>query len=68
MSPAMQQAMMQSVQEKPVDKTINMVPSMQQPMSSSLQQLAGQSNLQQGMQAPLGQQMNSNEFAPVGFT
>ena len=66
----MQQAMMQSVQQQPVDKTINMVPSMQQPMSSSLQQLAGQSNqnLQQGMQAPLGQQMNSNEFAPVGFS
>jgi len=70
MSSAMQQAMMQSVQQQPVDKTINMVPSMQQPMSSSLQQLAGQSNqnLQQGMQAPLGQQMNSNEFAPVGFS
>ena len=63
MSVPMQQAMQQQ-QELPVNKTINLQP----PMSSSLQQLAGQSQtLQPGMQAPLGQQMNSNEFAPVGF-
>ena len=65
MSVPMQQAMQQQ-QELPVNKTINL----QAPMSSSLQQLAGQSNqnLQNGMQAPLGQQMQSNEFAPVGFS
>lgn len=64
MSIPMQQAMLQH-QELPVNKTINL----QAPMSSSLQQLAGQNNDIQkpGMQAPLGQQMNSNEFAPVGF-
>ena len=67
MSPAMQQAMAQTVQQQrvqqpPVDKTINIAP----PMSSSLQQLAGQ-----GMQAPLGQQVQGGggggDFAPVGF-
>ena len=66
MSPAMQQAMAQTVQQQvqqPVDKTINISP----PMSSSLQQLAGQ-----GMQAPLGQQVQGGgggggDFAPVGF-
>ena len=66
MSPAMQQAMTQSVQQQaPVDKTINITP----PMSSSLQQLAGQSNqLPSNMQAPLGMQSQSNGFAPVGFS
>ena len=60
----MQQAMAQTVQQQvqqPVDKTINISP----PMSSSLQQLAGQ-----GMQAPLGQQVQGGgggDFAPVGF-
>ena len=59
MPPAMQQAMAQTiqqqVQQQPVDKTINMAP----PMSSSLQQLSGQSS----MQAPLGQQ-SSGDFSP----
>jgi len=69
LSPAMQQAMMQSVQQQtPVDKTINITPP-SPPMSSSLQQLAGQSNqLPSNMQAPLGMQSQSNDFAPVGFS
>ena len=53
MSPAMQQAMAQSVQQQQpqqVDKTVNMGT----PMSSSIQQLAGQGNqLGSSMQAPL---------------
>ena len=62
MSPAMQQAMAQSVQQQEpqqVNKTVNMG----SPMSTSLQQLAGQGNqLGSSMQAPL------NDFAPVGFS
>ena len=64
MSIPMQQAMQQ--QQQPVDKTINMSP----PMSSSLQQLAGQSGNGQnnqmggGMHAPLGGGGQSEGFAP----
>ena len=62
MSPAMQQAMAQSVQQQEpqqVNKNVNMG----SPMSSSIQQLAGQGNqLGSSMQAPL------NDFAPVGFS
>lgn len=62
MSPAMQQAMAQTVQQPvqqpPVDKTINITP----PVSTSVNNLASQ-----GMQAPLGQQVQGGDFAPVGF-
>ena len=63
MSPAMQQAMAQTVQQQQPQQQVNKTVNMGSPMSSSIQQLAGQGNqLGSSMQAPL------NDFAPVGFS
>ena len=58
--PSMQQAVQQAVQQQPVQEPVNKTINLSPPMSSSIQQLAGQSN--GGMQLPLSQQGNYAAF------